>query len=175
MNIVVSQVTSSVSTANNLINFSDKMKYKNVWLHLFSINPQITVAVVYLLTCTWPFRYDRKRLPCMVNDMFQLRNLREIWSFHSGMRRWGFASSWMQHFVARFVIPDVSKAVRSVESSGTTNPVIHSRIQEVPKPHLHWQLPKQKYYLCSTGTVIQVTALYIIGTLSEHITIMFLL
>lgn len=174
MNIVFTQVTSSLLATNTLTTFSDKIKYKNVWLHLFSINPQITVAVVYLRTCTWTFRYGSMRLPYMINDMFKLRNLQEIWSFHSGMRRW-FGSFWIRQFVAWFVVPDISKAVRSVETSRTTNPVTHSRIQEVPNPHFHWQLPKQKYYLCSTATVLQeVTVLYIIGAPSEHTKFMFL-
>ena len=78
MNTVVTQVASSLLAANTLTNFSDKMQYKNVWLHLFSINSQITVAVVYLLTCTLTIRYGSKRLLHMVNEMFQLRKLREI-------------------------------------------------------------------------------------------------
>lgn len=61
----------------------------------------------------------------------------------------------MRQFFARFVVPDVSKAVRSVEKSGTTNPETHRRIQEDQNPHFRWQLPKQKYYLCSTGTLLQ--------------------
>jgi hypothetical protein len=57
MNTDFTQVTSSLLAANTLSNFSNKMKYRNVWLHLFSINPQITVVVVFLRTCTWTFRY----------------------------------------------------------------------------------------------------------------------
>jgi len=175
MNIVVTQLASSLLAVNTLTNFSHKIKYKNVWLHLFSINSQITVAVVYLLTCTWTIRYGSKRLPYMINEMFELRNFRDIWSWNSGTRRWGFRSSWIRQFVAWFVVPDVSKAVRSVETSGTTNPVTRRRIQEDPNPHLRSQIPKQKYYLCSTGTDLQVTVFYITGTPSQYTKFMFLL
>lgn len=88
MNIVVKQVASSFLAANTLTNFSDKMKYKNARIHIFIINSQINVAVVYLLTCTWTIRYGSKRLPYMINEMFKLRNLREIWSWNSGTKRW---------------------------------------------------------------------------------------
>jgi hypothetical protein len=146
MKIVVTQVASSLLAANTPTNFYDKMKYKNVWLHLFSIHSQITVAVVYLLTCTWTIRCRSKRLPYVINEMFELRNLREIWRWNSWTRRWGFRFSWIRQFVARFVLTDVSKAVRSVETSGTTIPVTHRRIKEDPNPHVRSQIPKQKYY-----------------------------
>ena len=50
----------------------------------------------------------------------------------------------------------------------------HRRIQEDPNPHLRWQLPKQKYYLCSTGTVLQVTVLYITGTVLQQVTVLYI-
>jgi hypothetical protein len=109
--------------------FWQKMEYKNVRLHLLRINSHITVAVVYLLICCSTFCYGSKRLPYKVNDMFQLRNLREIWNFHRGMRRWEFGPSWIRRFVARFVVPNISKTVRSVETSGNTNQVAKSPIQ----------------------------------------------